>query len=110
MKAVLLALVLAADAGADAPVRAVSVRHAMIEADDGRTLFVDGGVWLAEDVARARVANEWRLDAENRALKAAPAPVPTGYLVAILAGLGAGLVGGAFAAREACKRFPELCG
>ncbi len=102
MKALLLALVLAADAGSDTPLRTVSVRHALIEADDGRTVFVDGGIWLAEDVARLRVANEWRLDAENRQLRAAPPPVPSGYVWSFALGVLFGGIGAGVAAVKLC--------
>lgn len=106
MKPLLLALVLTADAGSDAPVRAVGVRHGLLELDDGRTLYVDGGVWLAEDLARERVANEWRLAEENRALKSSP---PVAVVVAVVLGAVVGLAGGVVLTREACRRFPELC-
>lgn len=112
MKALLLALVLSQDAGVDAPRRSLSVRHGLLELDDGRVVTVDGGIWFTEALARERVANEWRLAAENEKLKAEPppiAPTPVGYVVAVVIGLGGGVVLGVLATREACKRFPSLC-
>lgn len=93
----LSARVLAADAGADAPIRAVGVAHGLLLLDDGRTVTVDGGVYLSDAVAIERVKYDARLEAENQALKQAPTPVavpPLAFAVTVVVALAAGFVGG----------------
>lgn len=95
----LLALLLASggasavDAG-DAP-RVVSVRHALLVGDDGRTYSLDGGVWLADPVAIARAQDLERLAAENKTLRSTPPTPPLAMTLAVLAALVLGFTGGA---------------
>lgn len=93
----LSARAVAADAGTDAPIRAVGVAHGLLLLDDGRTVTVDGGVYLSDAVAIERVKYDARLEAENQALKQAPAPVvvpPLAFVVTVVVALAAGFVGG----------------
>jgi len=94
--AALLALALVPSGGAvrdestDAP-RALSVRHGLLELDDGGVRYVDGGVWLSDaaalDAARARA----RAEALDRALREAPpeqqgvSPAAVSVVVALVA-------------------------
>lgn len=90
----LLALATAPDGG-DAPLRVVGVAHGLLVLDDGRTVDVDGGVWLTDSIAIARAQDIERLAAENAELRRAPPPPPPWYLVAaVLLAAGAGVVGG----------------
>ena len=77
-------LVSSADGGADAPLRAVGVAHGLLELDDGRIVTVDGGVWLADQVALDRARDIERLAAENRELKSHPVEVPVVPLVTVI--------------------------
>lgn len=97
--ALLSARVLASDAGTDAPIRAVGVAHGLLLLDDGRTVSVDGGVWLSDAVAIERVKYDARLEAENQALRDSPPPAavpPLPFAVALVAVAIAAFVGGYF--------------
>lgn len=92
----LLALLLASggasaatDAG-DAP-RVVSVRHALLVGDDGRTYAVDGGCWLDDPTTLARAQDLERLSAENAALRQSPPTPPLVVVLVALAALGIGV-------------------
>lgn len=80
------------DAG-DAP-RVVSVRHALLVGDDGRTYSLDGGVWLDDATLVARAQDLERLAAENRALRSTPPTPPLAMTLAVLAALVLGFTGG----------------
>lgn len=99
---VFLALVCAAsiDAGeVDVP-RAASVSHGLLVLDDGRLLTVDGGVWLSEALARQTLEHRARLEAENRALRDAPAgPPPWWFVLSVVLAAGAGVATGYFLPR-----------
>jgi len=95
--ALALALLLTSLDGGDAPIRAVGVAHGLLLLDDGRTVTVDGGVYLSDAVAIERVKYDARLEAENQALKQTPAPVvvpPLAFVVTVVVALAAGFVGG----------------
>lgn len=81
------------DGGGDAP-RVASVRHALAVLDDGRTVELDGGVWLSTELAIARAQDLERLSAENRALRTSPTPPPLVVLVLVSLALGAGVAAG----------------
>ena len=90
-------LVSSVDGGADAPLRAVGVAHGLLVLDDGRTVTVDGGVWLADEVARDRARDQARLAAENRELKSHPVEVPVVPIAVVLVTVAlAAFVGGYF--------------
>jgi len=80
------------DAG-DAP-RVVSVRHALLLGDDGRTYDLDGGVWLDDATLMQRAKDLERLAAENRALRETPVAPPLAMTLAVLSALVLGVTGG----------------
>ena len=94
--ALALALLLTSLDGGDAPIRAVGVAHGLLLLDDGRTVSVDGGVYLSDAVAIERVRYDARLEAENQALKTAPPPVvpPIPFAVTVVVVALAAFVGG----------------
>lgn len=95
--ALALALLLTSLDGGDAPIRAVGVAHGLLLLDDGRTVSVDGGVYLSDAVAIERVRYDARLEAENKALKAAPPPAvvpPIPFAVTVVVVALAAFVGG----------------
>lgn len=97
--ALALALLLTSLDGGDAPIRAVGVAHGLLLLDDGRTVSVDGGVYLSDAVAIERVRYDARLEAENQALKAAPPPAvvpPIPFAVTVVVVALAAFVGGYF--------------
>lgn len=95
----LSARAVAADAGTDSPIRAVGVAHGLLLLDDGRTVTVDGGVYLTDAVAIERVRYDARIEAENRALKSSPPPAavpPLPFAVTVVVVALAAFVGGYF--------------
>lgn len=96
MKLLALALVLtsAPDAG-DRPLRVLGVSHGLLALDDGRTVTVDGGVWLDDPTAIARAQDLERLAAENAELRAKPpGPPPAIFISLLLLVAVAGVAGG----------------
>lgn len=85
------------DAG-DAP-RVVSVRHALLVGDDGRTYSLDGGVWLDDATLMQRAQDLERLAAENKALRSTPPTPPLAMTLAVLAALVIGATVGALLPR-----------
>lgn len=71
------------DGGGDAP-RVVSVRHGLVVGDDGRTVELDGGVWLSTELAVARAQDLERYHAEVLALRQQPPPPPAAIIIAAL--------------------------
>lgn len=90
MTAVALALLLTSLDADDAP-RVVSVRHALLVGDDGRTYAVDGGCWLDDPTTLARAQDLERLSAENAALRQSPPTPPLVVVLVALAALGIGV-------------------
>lgn len=89
----------------DVPLAAASVRHGLLDLDDGITVQVDGGVWLSDDTAAARARDIVRLAAENRELKAAPAPqvpTPAAVVIGFVAGAVIGGAGAAYGVFRVC--------
>ncbi len=92
------------DAGvSDVPLAVASVRHGLLELDDGTTRYVDGGVWLSDDTAAQRVRDIVRLAAENKVLRETPAPTPVAVAVGLAVGVVLGGAGAAFGTFKLCQ-------
>lgn len=72
-----LALVQPGGAVRDDVPRALSVRHGMLELDDGGVRYVDGGVWLSDAAALDAARDRARAEALAKAIREAP-PEPQG--------------------------------
>ncbi len=99
MKALAVAVLLfTLPALADDLPRAVDVKAARLELQDGSPLAVDGGCWLRSDVCIGMAQEVVKLQAENDSLKAAPSFGIGIILVGLVVGLGVG-----FAAARAIR-------
>lgn len=82
----------AQDGGAPA---VVDVEFAEVRQPDGGVVLVSGGAWLSDYTLITAAQREQRLDAENKALRAAPPPPSPPALVALIVlTAAAGYVGG----------------
>lgn len=101
MNALAIAFVLCAESG-DAPFRVLSIQDGVLTLEDGRVVAVDGGVWLADDIAIARAKDLQRLAAENATLKTAPPTTSGSLVVALVVGITLGVALGLTVAVAAC--------
>ena len=82
MTGLVLAALLAADAGVP---HVVSVRHALVQTDDGETLTLDGGVWLDDATAIAKAQRLAQCSAELEASRQREVSRPISPVVSVVA-------------------------